>query len=85
VLKDLRISYEKPVLFLEYHYKLNSLAFDIGLLPFVNNSYNVSGKSLNRFLDFSVNMVPVVAQNMLPLSKIIKDGENGFIAFTEEE
>jgi len=30
-------------------------------------------------------MVPVVAQNMLPLSKIIKDGENGFIAFTEEE
>ncbi len=85
ILKGLRITYEKPVPFYDHHSKLNSLAFDIGLLPFADNSYNTSGKSFNRFLDFSVNMIPVVAPNMLPLNKIIKDGENGFVASSEEE
>lgn len=85
LLKDLRITYEKPVSFPDYHNRLNSLAFDIGLLPFVDNSFNVSGKTLNRFLDFSANMVPVVATKMLPYEKVIKDGENGFIAGNEEE
>lgn len=85
VLKNLKITYEKPVPFQEYHHTLNNLAFDIGLLPFVNNSFNISGKPFNRFLDFSANMIPVVAPKMLPLEKIIKDGENGFIASSEEE
>lgn len=85
VLKDVRITYEKPVPFQEYHNRLNSLAFDIGLLPFVNNGFNVSGKAFNRFLDFSANMVPVVAAKMLPYEKIIKDGENGFMAANEDE
>lgn len=85
VLKDLRITYEKPVPFQEYHNRLNSLAFDIGLLPFGNNNFNVSGKTLNRYLDFSANMIPVIAPKMLPYEKIIKDGENGFIATNEEE
>ena len=85
VLKDFRITYEKPVPFLEYHNRLNSLAFDIGLLPFGNNNFNVSGKTLNRFLDFSANMIPVIAPKMLPYEKIIKDGENGFIATNEDE
>lgn len=85
ILKDLRITYEKPVPFQEYHNRLNSLAFDIGLLPFMNNSFNVSGKTLNRFLDFSANMVPVVAPRIIPYEKIITDGENGFIAANEDE
>lgn len=85
VLKNLKITYEKSVPFQEYHQTLNNLAFDIGLLPFVNNSFNISGKPFNRFLDFSANMIPVVAPKMLPLEKIIMDGENGFIASSEEE
>lgn len=85
LLNDLRITYEKPVPFQEYHSRLNSLAFDIGLLPFVNNQFNVSGKSLNRFLDFSACMIPVVAPVMIPYEKIIKDGENGFIAANDQE
>lgn len=85
MLKDLRITYEKPVHFQEYHSRLNNLAFDIGLLPFVNNSYNTSGKSLNRFLDFAANMIPVVAPKMLPYEKVIRDGENAFIASNDDE
>lgn len=85
VLKDLRITYEKPVPFQEFHNRLNSLAFDIGLLPFVKNDYNSSGKAFNRFLDFSACMVPVVVPNIGPYEKIIKDGENGFIAANDDE
>lgn len=85
VLKDLRITYEKPVPFQEYHNRLNSLAFDIGLLPFTNNSYNASGKAFNRFLDFSANMIPVVAPKLQPYERIIKDGESGFIAANDDD
>jgi len=84
VLNDLRISYEKPAPFQEYHYKLNNLAFDIGLLPFANNNFNTSGKALNRFLDFSAFMIPVIAPDILPFTRII-DGENGFRAATDED
>lgn len=83
--KELRITYEKPVPFQEYHNRLNSLAFDIGLLPFSDNSYNISGKSFNRFLDFSANMVPVITAKMQPYEKIIREGENGFTAANDDE
>ncbi len=81
----LNITYENPVPFQEFHSRINSLALDIGLLPFVNNAYNVSGKTLTRYLDFSGNMIPVVASQMLPFTKVIEDGDNGFLAGTDEE
>ena len=84
-LKDLPVTYEKPVPFFDYHARLSSLALDIGLLPFVNNAFNNSGKPLIRFLDFSACMVPVVAPKMQLFEKLIADGENGFIANSAEE
>ena len=84
VFTNVRITYEKPLPFQEYHYKLNNLAFDIGLLPFANNSFNTSGKALNRFLDFSAFMIPVIASDIFPFKRII-DGENGFRAATGED
>lgn len=85
LLKDLPVTYERPVPFFDYHNKLNSLALDIGLLPFVNNAFNVAGKAWLRYLDFSANMVPVIAPAMNPFNRIITEGENGFIAASEEE
>lgn len=85
VFKNLRISYEKPVPFPEYHSRLNSLAFDIGLIPLLANEYNVAGKGFNRFLDFSGFKIPSVVPSMLPFKNIINDGENGFIASQEED
>jgi glycosyltransferase involved in cell wall biosynthesis len=79
------ITYERPVPFQEFHARLNSLTFDIGLLPFVNNAYNSSGKTLTRYLDFSANMIPVVASSIVPFTKIIEEGDNGFLAFTAED
>ena len=83
--KNLPVTYEKPTCFYNHPEKLNRLAFDIGLLPFINNSYNVTCKSLNRFLDFAAFMIPVVASDMLPFTKIITDGENGLIASSAED
>jgi glycosyltransferase involved in cell wall biosynthesis len=79
------IAYEHPVPFQEYHSRLNSLAFDIGLLPFVNNAYNTSGKTFTRYLDFSGNMIPVIASRILPFTKIIEEGDNGLLAEADEE
>lgn len=85
VLNDLRITYEKPVPFLDYHQRLNSLAFDIGLLPLTDNIYNTSGRSLNRYLDFSANMIPSIVPNIFPFTSIVKEAENGFIAASDED
>lgn len=85
VFKNLRISYEKPVPFPEYHSRLNNLAFDIGLIPLLANEYNVAGKGFNRFLDFSGFKTPSVVPAMLPFKNIINDGENGFMASQEDD
>ena len=36
-------------------------------------------------MDFSGNMVPVIASQIMPFTKIIEEGENGFLASTDEE
>ncbi len=82
---ELRITYEKPVPFQEYHQRLNGLAFDIGLLPLADNTYNTSGRSLNRYLDFSANMIPVIVPNIFPFTNIVKEAENGFIAASDDD
>ncbi|MDO9000975.1 MAG: hypothetical protein Q7W45_14505 [Bacteroidota bacterium] len=85
LLNELRITYEKPVPFQEHHQRLNSLAFDIALLPLADNTYNASGRSLNRYLDFSANMIPAIVPNSFPFTNIVKEAENGFIAASDED
>jgi hypothetical protein len=85
LLKGLPVVYQKTELLTGYHQILNEQHFDIGLIPLENNLYNASGNAINRFLDFSSCMVPVVAANISPFKNIITDGENGFIASNDEE
>ncbi|MBS1635403.1 MAG: glycosyltransferase [Bacteroidetes bacterium] len=85
LLKGIPVRFIKPINFFDYHARLRKLDFDIGLLPLVNNLFNTSGKALTRYLDFSTSMVPVIVPNMQPFQKLIKEGENGFIASSDEE
>lgn len=85
ILKDLPITYERPVPFFDYHSRLNVLRLDIGLLPFANNAYNTAGKCLLRYLDFSAHLVPVVASHIAPLDRIITESENGMLAQSKDE
>lgn len=80
-----RITYEKPVPFYEHHARLNSLAFDIGLLPLVDNTFNISSKAFNRFLDYSGSRIPIIAPNLPQVNQLIEDGENGYVAASQEE
>ena len=82
IFKGAPIIYEKPVLFTQFHKKLNDLTIDIGLLPFFDNPFNSTGNALNRFLDFSAFMIPSVVPNISPFNKVIENGENGIIAET---
>ena len=85
ILKDLPVSFERPVPFFDYHNKLNNLALDIGIIPCVNNKFNEAGKSWLRYLDFSANMVPTIVPAIVPFSRMITEGENGFIATSTDE
>jgi glycosyltransferase involved in cell wall biosynthesis len=83
--QQIAITYELSVPFQEYHARLNSLQLDIALLPLVKNDFNESGKALNRYLDFSACMIPVVASSILPLQTAIEEGETGFLVTAENE
>ena len=62
-----------------YPLVLASMDWDIGLCPLEYNEFNKCKSSLKQF-EFGALKVPVIAQNMLPYSKTISHGVNGFLA-----
>jgi glycosyltransferase involved in cell wall biosynthesis len=83
--KELPIIYHKPGYFTEYFNNINDLELDIGLLPLQDNSFNCCGKGINQFLSYSGLMIPVIASQLDPFTRIIQEGENGLLATTQEE
>ena len=79
LLKEIDCEIHDSVSFLDYFEKLNSLQLDIVLLPAKEGLYNRHQNS-KLFLELSVFGIPVVASIHHPTSKLISDGENGFIA-----
>jgi len=57
---------------------------DIMVVPLTNNIYN-KGKSCIKFIEASSAIKPGVWQNIRQYSEIIQEGENGFLAETEDE
>jgi glycosyltransferase involved in cell wall biosynthesis len=58
--------------------------FDIGLAPLVDNTFNKS-KSNIKLLQHSALGIPTVASPLNPYTEDIKDIENGFLAYDEED
>lgn len=83
--KGFPVHHAKPEMFTNYHLTLNNLCIDIGLIPFVPNVYNTTGKVVNRYFDFASCIIPVIAADQIPFKKLIKEGENGFLAETDED
>jgi len=67
-----------------YTLMLASRHFDIGLCPLEDTEFNRC-KSNIKWLEFTALGVPVVAQNMIPYSNTIKEGETGLLAGNTEE
>ena len=57
---------------------------DFALVPLINNTYNRS-KSGTKYLEVSSYKIPGVYKNIRQYNEIIKNGENGYLASTEEE
>ncbi|GAL74651.1 hypothetical protein JCM19275_3506 [Nonlabens ulvanivorans] len=79
LLEEIDCEIHDSVSFLDYFEKLNNLQLDIVLLPAKEGLFNRHQNS-KLFLELSVFGIPVVASIHHPTSKLISDGENGFIA-----
>lgn len=58
--------------------------YDIALMPLTDNFFNKC-KSNIKYIEASILNIPSVASNIYEFSQAIVDGENGFLASTEEE
>ena len=66
---------------------LASRYWDIGLIPLdtgIDREFNMA-KSAIKWMEFTAIGAAVVAQNMIPYAPVIKNGETGILANTEEE
>lgn len=85
LLVGLKVQYVPIANTMDFPMILNKMVIDIGLIPFVDNNYNRSGRVFNRFLDFSAMCIPSVMPAAPPFLKRITDGETCFLASTPEE
>jgi len=67
-----------------YFYKLADQGWDIGLAPLIDNSFNACKSDL-KIKEYGALSIPVVASNVYPYQKAIKQGYNGFLASTGKE
>lgn len=63
---------------------VGSYKFDIGIAPLLVNDFNRSKSNL-RYLEYSAMGIPTVASKLPHFEKVIKHGENGYIAETHDE
>ena len=79
LLKKIDCEIHDSVSFLDYFEKLNSLQHDMVLLPAKESLY--ARHQNNQLLsELSVFGIPIIASIYHPTSKLISDGENGFVA-----
>lgn len=68
----------------EFHDKLSSLDFDIGIAPLYDNAFNQS-KSNIKILEYAYCSIPTIAQNVYPYKNTIDHGNNGLLIDNNKE
>ena len=83
-----KVEFHDYVFPLRFPDTLNNMKMDMMLIPRSDNYFN-RAKSNIKYLEASILKIPVVATGFLdgksPYQKDIKDGENGFIAYDEND
>lgn len=67
-----------------YTYKIKTMGLDGAIIPLESKPFN-EFKSELKFVEFSGLELPCVVKDMLPYSRVIKDGENCWAYKTNEE
>lgn len=67
-----------------YTFKIKAMGLDGAIIPLESKSFN-EYKSELKFTEFSGLNIPCIVKDMLPYSRVIKDGENCWAFKTPEE
>jgi glycosyltransferase involved in cell wall biosynthesis len=78
-LEGVNFEYVKPVSIVHYFKQLHSLNIHLLLIPLIKDTFNTTSENYNKYLEASALRIPVIAPDVYPYNKIIKDKINGFI------
>lgn len=68
----------------DYHERLASWGFDIGLAPLKESAFN-DGKGHGKWMEYAMYKIPTLASNFGPYKRVIQDGVTGLLAETTDE
>ncbi len=83
-LDGVEFEYYKPVSIIHYYKYIKDINIDLLFVPLIQNIYNATSESYKKYLEAGINSIPVIAPNMYPYNRVIRDKENGFL-FGEPE
>lgn len=68
----------------DYHQRLASWGFDIGLAPLKESAFN-DGKGHGKWMEYSMYRIPLVASRFGPYKRVVEDGVTGLLAGGTDE
>lgn len=77
--------YVKPVSIIHYFKQLSSMEINLLFIPLINNQYNATSENYNKYMEAGTFKIPIIAPDINPYNKVIKNEVNGFIFGNREE
>lgn len=84
-LDNVEFEYYKPVSIIHYFKYLKDAKIDLLFVPLIPNMYNATSESYKKYLEAGILSIPVIAPNINPYNRVIRDKQNGFIFGTHEK
>lgn len=84
-LEGLDYEYVRPVSIIHYFKELKARTIDLLFIPLIKSLYNATSENYKKYLEAGIHSIPVIAPNIYPYNKIIRDKQNGFIYNKRED
>jgi hypothetical protein len=84
-LDGLDFEYVRPVSIIHYFKELKARTIDLIFIPLIKSLYNATSESYKKYLEAGIHNIPVIAPNIYPYNKVIRDKQNGFIYDKRED
>ncbi len=83
-LDGVNFDYVKPVSIIHYFKQFKALNIDLLFIPLIQNVYNATSENYNKWLEAGLCSTPIIAPDIYPYNKIVRDKQNGFIFSNRE-